>query len=181
MDAVILDVRERDEFEAEHIEHSMNAPLSHFASVAPGILNQLKKQNILIMCRSGARSKLAAEQLKQMGYSDKISAQVFEGGILEWKRLGKTTLTRVRNHLPIIRQVQLTVGLLILSSVALGVFINPWFLAATAFFGAGLTFAGATGFCGMAMVLSKMPWNRTYSGTKEEFCQTSPSSAACKE
>lgn len=173
MESVILDVRERDEFEAEHIEHSINTPLSHFSSVAPGILNQLKSQNVLIMCRSGARSKLAFEQLKQMGFSDKISAQVFEGGILEWRRLGKPTLIRTKRHLPILRQVQLTVGLLILSSVSLGIFVNPWFLAATAFFGAGLTFAGATGFCGMAIVLSKMPWNRTKSGAHEELLNCS--------
>jgi rhodanese-related sulfurtransferase len=181
MGNVILDVRERDEFEAEHIEDSINAPLSHFASTAPGILNQLKERDILIMCRSGARSKLAAEQLKQLGYSDKISAQIFDGGILEWKRQGKPTLLRQANHLPILRQVQLTVGLLILTSVALGIYVSSWFLAATAFFGAGLTFAGATGFCGMAIVLSKMPWNRANPEAKKELCEASPQSSVCKD
>ena len=38
--------------------------------------------------------------------------------------------------------------------------VSPWFLAVPAFVGGGLTFAGATGTCGMALVLLKMPWNR---------------------
>jgi hypothetical protein len=48
----------------------------------------------------------------------------------------------------------------VLTGVALGVLVNPWFLAVAAFFGAGLTFAGTTGTCGLALVLMKMPWNR---------------------
>jgi hypothetical protein len=42
----------------------------------------------------------------------------------------------------------------------LGAFVNPWFLAVAAFFGAGLTFAGATGTCGLARLLFRMPRNR---------------------
>lgn len=58
------------------------------------------------------------------------------------------------------RQVQITTGLLILTGVVLGWFVNPAFYALSAFVGAGLTFAGATGWCGMAMLLKAMPWNR---------------------
>jgi hypothetical protein len=38
--------------------------------------------------------------------------------------------------------------------------LNPWFLIMPAFFGAGLLFAGISGTCGLASVLSAMPWNR---------------------
>jgi hypothetical protein len=38
--------------------------------------------------------------------------------------------------------------------------VSPWFLLISAFFGAGLTFAGATGTCGLALRLMEMPWNR---------------------
>lgn len=162
MNGIILDVRERDEFDAEHIEHSISVPLSQFDSVAPGVLNQLRESDIVIMCRSGNRARLASAQIAQMGYSDKISARIFEGGILEWKRQGHPIVVGRVSRLPILRQVQLTVGLLILTSTALALTVSPWFLAATAFFGAGLTFAGATGFCGMAILLSKMPWNRSH-------------------
>lgn len=180
MNEVILDVRERDEFEAEHVEKSINVPLSHFAAVAPGVLNQLTERNIALFCRSGNRAKLALEQLKQLGYADKINARVYEGGILEWKRVGLPTVLKRRNHLPIIRQVQLIAGLLVLTFTLLGAFIDPRFLAMSAFVGAGLTVAGSTGFCGMAVLLSKMPWNQAVSSTKEELCQVSPTSGDCR-
>ena len=41
----------------------------------------------------------------------------------------------------------------------MGSLVSPWFLALAAFFGAGLTFAGATGTCGLALLLMKLPWN----------------------
>ncbi len=47
-----------------------------------------------------------------------------------------------------------------LAGVALGVAAHPAFLAVPAFVGAGLAFAGATGFCGLARLLAVMPWNR---------------------
>ena len=178
MDSVILDVRERDEFEAEHVEHSINVPLSHFASVAPGVLHTIQQQNVFILWRSGNRAKLALDQLSQLGYSDKVSASVYDGGILEWKRQGNPTVVKRKNHLPIMRQVQLVAGLAVLLTTILGAFVNPWFLAVSGFFGAGLTVAGATGFCGMAILLAKMPWNSSKASTKEELCQVSPGSGA---
>ena len=47
-----------------------------------------------------------------------------------------------------------------LGGVALGVWVAPAFLALSAFVGAGLVFAGTTGWCGMAKLLAIMPWNR---------------------
>jgi hypothetical protein len=49
---------------------------------------------------------------------------------------------------------------MVLTGVALGTLVNAWFLGLAAFFGAGLAFAGATGTCGLALVLMRMPWNR---------------------
>lgn len=179
MSEVILDVRERDEFEAEHVEHSINVSLSHFAVTAPGVLNQLRERDVVVMCRSGNRARLAATQIVQLGYSDKVSAKVFDGGILEWKKLGRPTITKRAGHLPIMRQAQLAVGLLVLSTVLLGVLVNPWFLAGTAFVGTGLTVAGSTGFCGLANLLALMPWNKQQPGVKEELCSASPKSSGC--
>ena len=44
--------------------------------------------------------------------------------------------------------------------VGLGLLVHPGFFGLAAFVGAGLTFAGATGFCGMARLLAVAPWNR---------------------
>ena len=62
--------------------------------------------------------------------------------------------------LPLMRQVQIVAGILILLGVALGYAFNSGFFLLSAFVGAGLTFAGITGFCGMARLLALMPWNR---------------------
>jgi rhodanese-related sulfurtransferase len=58
------------------------------------------------------------------------------------------------------RQVQMAAGGLILLGGALGVMVHPGFWGISAFVGAGLFVAGATGFCGMARLLAVMPWNR---------------------
>jgi hypothetical protein len=42
----------------------------------------------------------------------------------------------------------------------LGLFAHPGFFAIPAVVGAGLSFAGITGFCGMARLLAHAPWNR---------------------
>jgi rhodanese-related sulfurtransferase len=63
--------------------------------------------------------------------------------------------------LPIMRQVQIAAGSLVLSGIALAVLVSPWFIALSAFVGAGLIFAGITGVCAMASLLLHMPWNRS--------------------
>jgi hypothetical protein len=75
-----------------------------------------------------------------------------------WRR-ARLPLREGRKRLPVDRQVQLIAGLMVLTGVGLGIALSPWFLAVAAFFGAGLTFAGATGTCGLALVLMKLPWN----------------------
>jgi hypothetical protein len=42
----------------------------------------------------------------------------------------------------------------------LGLLVSPWFFAVPGFVGAGLIMAGVTGFCGMANILMRAPWNR---------------------
>ena len=61
---------------------------------------------------------------------------------------------------------------MVLTGVALGTLVNAWFLALAAFFGAGLAFAGATGTCGLALVLMRMPWNRSTAPPPEAGAST---------
>ena len=58
------------------------------------------------------------------------------------------------------QQVQLTIGLGVLTGAILALTVNPNWVFLCAFFGAGLTMAGSTGWCGLAILMSKMPWNR---------------------
>ena len=58
------------------------------------------------------------------------------------------------------RQVQIVAGSLIVLGVVLGYAVHAGFFLLAGFVGAGLVFAGVTGFCGMAVLLMKMPWNK---------------------
>ena len=58
------------------------------------------------------------------------------------------------------QQVQIAAGSLILLGLTLSQTVAPAWIALPWFVGAGLTFAGLTGFCGMARLLAAMPWNR---------------------
>ncbi|AHC45642.1 rhodanese-related sulfurtransferase [Achromobacter xylosoxidans NBRC 15126 = ATCC 27061] len=56
--------------------------------------------------------------------------------------------------------MQIAAGSLTLLGIMLGISVSPWFYALPAFVGAGLIFAGVSGFCGLARLLMKAPWNR---------------------
>ncbi len=78
-DFVILDVREQDEFDEGHIAGSILIPYTEIDNKAEEMLPDKDKQ-ILVYCRSGRRSKIAAEALSKLGYSN---IKEF-GGIIDW-------------------------------------------------------------------------------------------------
>jgi len=47
----------------------------------------------------------------------------------------------------------------VLTGVLLAIFVHPYFIGLSAFVGAGLVFAGITDWCGMGLLLAKLPWN----------------------
>ena len=77
-----------------------------------------------------------------------------------WKQAGLITQEDTSQPLPLMRQVQIAAGLLTLCGVVLGFTLSSGFFLLSGFVGAGLLFAGLTGFCGMARLLKVMPWNR---------------------
>jgi rhodanese-related sulfurtransferase len=155
---VVIDVRERDEFSREHIQNSINLPLSEFGSSARNTLFNLQGKKVIIMCRSGRRAEMALQMAQGLDGID-CEFEVYSGGILKWRQEGKETSGQAKNTLPIIRQVLLIAGLLIVTFFSLGHFIDPKFYMGTLFIGMGLSFAGYTGICPMATLLKKMPWN----------------------
>lgn len=62
--------------------------------------------------------------------------------------------------MPIMRQVQIVAGSPVAIGTILGDTAHPAFLAIPGLVGAGLVFAGATGWCGMARLLAAAPWNK---------------------
>jgi hypothetical protein len=114
---------------------------------------------VIFHCRSGARTQGNAARLAAKA-SDASEAFILEGGIDAWKKAGLPVTIDRRQPLELQRQVQIGAGSMAFLGTMMGLFVSPWFLAIPAFVGAGLTMAGVTGFCGMARILKKAPWNR---------------------
>ena len=77
--AVILDVRTAEEFQESHITGAILIPQTDIVRLAPELLPE-KDTTILVYCRSGVRSALAANALVELGYTN-----VYDfGGILDW-------------------------------------------------------------------------------------------------
>ncbi len=154
-EAVLVDVREPAENAAESIEGALLLPLS---GINKAVLPNCAGKKLVIHCRKGGRGGSACEKL--LAEDPSLEIYNLEGGISAWAEAGYPIRASGKFFLPLDRQVQLTIGICLLVASLLGYFISPLFFLATGFFGAGLTFAGLTGFCGLAMVMAKMPWNK---------------------
>ena len=129
-----------------------NIPSPFAASVARD------ERPVVFHCRSGMRTAASAALLADAARGS--PAYLLDGGIDAWRGAGHPTITDRTQPMEIMRQVQITAGALVLSGVLLGLFVAPGFFGLSAFVGAGLMFAGTTGWCGMAKLLRIMPWNR---------------------
>jgi rhodanese-related sulfurtransferase len=77
-DCLLLDVREADEYERGHIPGAVNIPLSGLHNC----IKELKKdKNVLVICLSGGRAKVAAKMLGEQGFK----AGIMNGGMRSWK------------------------------------------------------------------------------------------------
>lgn len=151
----IVDVREVDEYKREHVAGSSLGPTTvvtpaHMPAPHAG-------KTMLVMCRSGARATRVAEAMRALGRED---VAVLQGGIVGWEKAGLPVERGASAPLPLMRQVMITVGTLLLGMTALAVWVNPWWVLGAGAMGAGLLFAGLTGICALAALLSVMPWNR---------------------
>lgn len=153
-DIRLIDIRDADEYAREHIKGAVSLPLSSWNAEASGLEGNTPT---VFMCRSGMRTGSNNEQLALRAAND---AFMLEGGLDAWKKQGLPTAINVKAPVEIIRQVHMTAGTLILTGAVLATFVHPGFLGLSAFVGAGLLFAGFSGFCGMAHLLRAMPWNK---------------------
>lgn len=152
--AVLVDIREPDEYAREHIAGARLIPLSKLDAKAFG---GDRERTIVFQCKSGNRTAANASQLLAAPCRE---AYALAGGLDAWKAAGLPTELDRSAPIDLQRQVQIGAGLLVLAGVILGLTVSPWFFGLSGFVGAGLTFAGISGFCGMARVLRLMPWNR---------------------
>jgi len=153
----LVDVRMPTEYREVHAEGAVNFPLDSLnpKSVAGSLVNGSGKP-IYVICKSGNRSTKAAQKFLDAGIENVVNV---EGGTTAWVDAG-LPVKRGKKAISLERQVRIAAGFLVLLGAVLGFFVNPYFIALSAFVGAGLMFAGITDTCGMGMMLSKMPWNR---------------------
>lgn len=152
--AVLVDIREPDEFARSHIRGAQSQPLSQWEAAHLAVDPDA---DVIFTCKSGMRTAGACDRLAARVSGD---AFVLDGGLDGWTKAGLPVETDADAPLEIMRQVQIAAGSLVLIGVLLGYSVAPAWFGLSAFVGAGLTFAGITGFCGMARLLMMMPWNR---------------------
>ena len=159
--ALLIDIREVDEHAREKIPGARHLPLSKLDEIDLAV-HQGKP--VIFHCKSGARTQTNAPRLaRKLG--DACEAFIVEGGLDAWRKAGLPVVTDRREPLELQRQVQIGAGSLAVTGTLLGLFVSPWFFAVPAFVGAGLIIAGVTGFCGMARILMRAPWNRSVYGS----------------
>ncbi|MGE3608343.1 MAG: rhodanese-like domain-containing protein [Bacteriovoracaceae bacterium] len=154
---IIIDVREKEEFEAEHIPDSICCPMSQFDLLIPGILRNLKGDEVTLMCRTGNRSRIALNELKKIDTGN-MRFSSYEGGILKWKSEGNSVRGK-GSVFPIMRQVQIVASSMIFLAFLAAHFLSPQMIYLALFVGFGLALSGYTGFCPMVFILQRMPWN----------------------
>ncbi|MBY8870624.1 rhodanese-like domain-containing protein [Micromonospora sp. PLK6-60] len=150
----LLDVRTPAEFETLHIPGAYNVPLDllkeHRAE-----LRQHLDEDVVLICRSGARAGQARQALAEIGLPN---LHVLDGGMLAWQATD-APIARGRQRWDLERQVRLVAGSIVLLAV-LGSVVVPGLKWVAGFIGAGLTFAALSNTCAMGMLLSRLPYNR---------------------
>jgi rhodanese-related sulfurtransferase len=153
----VVDVRTPVEFAEVHVPQAQSIPLDE---LRPESLPLAKDQPVYLLCRSGQRATKAAEKLAKAGYVQPI---VVEGGTLAWVAANLPVTRGTTKVVSLERQVRIAAGAIVFTGVLLAQFVNMHFIWLSGFVGAGLIFAGITDFCGMGLLLAKMPWNKRVS------------------
>lgn len=149
---LLIDVRSASEFATGHIPGAIHMPLEQVESRVDDLNTKLP---IILICKSGQRARMAAALLEPC----RPEAKVLEGGTDGWRKAGLPLVVSSNSRWSLERQVRLGAGLLTLAGVALGIVVSTRWVYLAGFIGLGLTMAGLTDFCPMALLLSKMPWN----------------------
>lgn len=165
--AELLDVRSPAEYAAAHLPGARLLPLDQLDAAAFLKQRGANRQPIYVLCQSGGRARRAIEQFQRAGFAGCV---LVEGGMQAWMDAGLPVNRGESKVLPLMRQVQIVVGLVSAAGAGLALTVSPWFALLPLLTGCGLLFAGITGFCGLALVLARMPWNQTGKGQASSCC-----------
>lgn len=152
----LIDVRTPLEFGEVHVRGAKNVPLDGLNPTALLWPNTDAARPLYVICRSGTRGAKACAKLAAAGFTNVTNV---DGGTQACEQAG-LPVVRGKKVMSLERQVRVAAGGIALTGAVLALAVHPWFAAVPAFIGAGLVFAGLTDWCGMGLLLAKMPWNR---------------------
>lgn len=155
--AVLVDIREVLEYRRERINEAISLPLTQLEQGLPG---NVKGKCVIFHCKAGMRTQNASAELATLLQQNGCEGFILKDGIEGWKQAGLETIVDKSQPIDLMRQVQIAAGSLVLLGTILGSTVSSGFYLLSAFVGAGLLFAGISGFCGLARLLAKMPWNQ---------------------
>lgn len=147
----LIDVRSAAEFATGHIPGAVNVPMEQVTAR----YQDIGDAPVVLLCEAGTRARIVAGWL-----TERQPVTVLAGGTAAWRKAGFPLVCCASSRWSLERQVRFSAGVIVLGATLLSAFVSPMWVYLAMFVGAGLTFAGATNICGMAMVLAKMPWNR---------------------
>jgi rhodanese-related sulfurtransferase len=151
----VVDVRDHNEFAAGS-EASVCLPVSGInAETASAFVKQHNlgpDKTLVLLCARGMRAAQAAERLRPLIPNPIV---VVEGG-----RAGLAAATGEKQPVSIERQVRIAAGSLVLLGIIASVLFHPAAIVLSVFVASGLIFAGITDWCGLGLLMMKMPWNR---------------------
>src|SRR6478736_8426629 len=152
----LIDVRTPAEFREVHVDFARNVPLDRLDPRAiAAARNGRENEPLYVICQSGSRAARACNTLIAAG----LKAVNVEGGTLAWVEAG-LSVVRGKKTISLERQVRIAIGIIVLASAVLAAFVHPYWIGLAAFMGGGLIFSGLTDFCGLALLISRLPWNR---------------------
>ncbi|OGV40464.1 MAG: rhodanese [Legionellales bacterium RIFCSPHIGHO2_12_FULL_42_9] len=154
-EAIIVDVREPEEYGASHIAGATLVPLGQLKKDK---LPNFKNKKLIIHCQLGKRGGMACEKL--LTADPTLEVYNLEGGIIAWQKAGLKVEASETFTLPLDQQIQVIVGSGVVLGVIIGFLFHPIFFLVSACFGAGLLYSGITGNCELANLIKKMPWNK---------------------
>ena len=162
----VIDVSSPIEFEEVRMPFARNLPIDS-AELGRYMAPRQGKCDapLYVMCRGGVRSVKVCQK-----YRDANLVNI-EGGTRNWIECG-LPVTRNTAVVSLERQVRIAAGGLTVVGTALGMFVHAYFLGVPAFVGMGLVVAGVTNTCGMAILLTKMPWNRSLRPARSQAAES---------
>jgi rhodanese-related sulfurtransferase len=155
----ILDVRDLHEYQTVHIA---NATLLPLGELEDNLALVRTDRPVYIVCGSGMRAKQACNKLLALGRENLF---VLDGGMKAWLASGLAVERGKGSSWSMDRQVRFTAAILILIGISLAYTVSPTWIILSAFVALGMIVSAITYTCGMAMLLSNMPWNRSCSGS----------------